>query len=67
LESAEKDPNKTLIMSLDSDHLHDETDFVQVYGHPKYIRRNMSGIPHELMRLTDPNDDVFIDDDVSTS
>jgi len=41
--------------------LHDNEDdwvnFVEVYGRPKYISENMSGIPHGLMRLAEPDTD----------
>eukprot|EP00577_Skeletonema_sp_RCC1716_P005244 CAMPEP_0113387154 /NCGR_PEP_ID=MMETSP0013_2-20120614/8386_1 /TAXON_ID=2843 ORGANISM="Skeletonema costatum, Strain 1716" /NCGR_SAMPLE_ID=MMETSP0013_2 /ASSEMBLY_ACC=CAM_ASM_000158 /LENGTH=769 /DNA_ID=CAMNT_0000270033 /DNA_START=12 /DNA_END=2318 /DNA_ORIENTATION=+ /assembly_acc=CAM_ASM_000158 len=52
---SEKDPNTTLHL------LHDDADdwvhFVEVYGRPKYISEDMSGIPHGLMRLAEPDTD----------
>mmetsp|Transcript_7873 Transcript_7873/g.14282 ORF Transcript_7873/g.14282 Transcript_7873/m.14282 type:complete len:178 (+) Transcript_7873:1979-2512(+) len=41
----------------------DDLHFLQVYGHPKYIGENMSGIPHGLMMLSQSTDDIFSDDD----
>lgn len=52
---SEKDRNTTLHLLHDNDD--DWVHFVEVYGRPKYIRENMSGIPHGLMRLAEPDTD----------
>jgi len=52
---SEKDRDTTLHL------LHDDADdwvhFVEVYGRPKYVSEDMSGIPHGLMRLAEPDTD----------
>ena len=52
---SEKDSNTTMHL------LHDDEDdwvhFVEVYGRPKYVSENMTGIPHGLMRQAEPDTD----------
>lgn len=50
----EKDPNVTLNILADPND--DEVDFVEVYGRPVYVIRNMQGKPYSFLRLGYPDD-----------
>jgi hypothetical protein len=51
----EKDPNTTLQLLKDTNDPQGE-DFVEVYGRPMYVIRDLQGKPYSLLRLGYPND-----------
>jgi len=54
--TAEKDVSTELTLLGDPND--DEVDFVEVYGRPVYVLRNLSGKPTSLMRLGYPEDET---------
>lgn len=54
--TAEKDVSTELTLLGDPND--DEVDFVEVYGRPVYVLRNLSGKPTSLMRLGYPENEV---------
>lgn len=54
--SSEKDRSTTLHL-LEDEEDPEGQEFVEVYGHPVYVMRNVSGKPYNLLRLGYPADD----------
>ena len=52
---AEKDENTTLQLFRHT--IDDNDQFVESYGRPMYVLRNMSGMPYSLLRLGFPEND----------